>query len=107
VNSKPDRRPSRLLLALLVLMAAAQTAHYYPLLPATLASNCFRIGRRGSSLRCPYLLKVPNRECWLSGERCQETLDFIRDRMRWFADTTLAFLMGTFGSCFARISTRA
>jgi len=33
-------------------------------------------------------------------ERCQETLDFIRDRMRWFADTTLAFLMGTFEFVF-------
>ncbi len=39
MNTEPDRRPARLLLALLVLIAAARTAHYYPLLPATLASH--------------------------------------------------------------------
>jgi hypothetical protein len=40
--------------------------------------------------------QTANREYGLSGERCQETLDFIRDRI----DTTLAFLMGTFELVF-------
>lgn len=127
MNTEPDRRPARLLLALLVLIAAAQTAHYYPLLPATLASHSNGRGEPNGwssmqafleiywglfllTLLLPYwatklivpvsLGNGPNREYWLAGERRQETLDFIRGRMGWLAGATLAFLIGTFELVF-------
>src|SRR5262249_18016579 len=124
VKTEPDRRPARLLRALLVLIAAAQTAHYYPLLPATLATHFNGPGEPNGwfskqaflelswglflltlllpywatrlMARLPSIGNIPNREYWFSGERRQETLDFIRDRMGRFAGVTLAFLMGTF-----------
>jgi len=122
MNPETERRLPRFLLMLLLLLAAVQTAHYYPLLPETVASH---FGGRGepnawSSKQFFFglywmmlallgflptgaskiltampisLVNLPNKEYWLAPERRSGTLADFKYRISLFSVVTTALIM--------------
>jgi uncharacterized membrane protein len=115
-------RASRILLLTEVAVAVLQMAHYYPLMPETMASHFDGAGRpngfqsRGAffALTGVMLLVVvgvfaglasllrrlpaswvnlPHREFWLAPERRESTVDFIGQQMEWYGVATLLLLL--------------
>lgn len=102
----------------LTFVVAAQTVHYYPQLPDTVASHFDGGGRAngwasrdtfflvywgvfslhiGMFLLIPFLLRhtpdslinLPNKDYWLAEDRKEETLDFISRKIYWFGVVTV------------------
>ena len=121
--SAANRLP-RQLYVLLVLLAAIQSLHYYPLLPATVAAHFNGRGEANGwqaknaffALYCGLvamtavlgfatpklvarapasLINLPNKDYWLAPERRAETLAYLGCQMTWFATATLALLIAT------------
>ena len=110
------------LLVLLILAAAGHAAHYYPLLPETVASH-FGLGGEadgwtskssfltfyvvlivllgglclGLAIWLPrfpdYLINLPNREYWLTPERRPAALAALTGNLLWLGCATMAFLI--------------
>jgi uncharacterized membrane protein len=115
-------KPSRILLLIGLALALLQIAHYYPMMPDTMASHFDGAGRpngfqsRGAffGLTAVMLVTVvaifmglaslirllptswvnlPHREYWLAPERLEGTVDFIGQQMEWFGVATLMLLL--------------
>jgi len=120
-TARPDRSPLTVLLLLLV-VAAVQLSHYYPLLPGVIATHFDVSGRvDGWSEKLTFIitygsievvvvavglllarfatripagaLNIPNRDYWLAPERRAETLQFVWTQVLWMEVATLAFLI--------------
>jgi uncharacterized membrane protein len=115
-------RLSLVLLAVLALVIIGQSVHYYPLLPATMASHFGASGQanawqsKGAFFGtywgvCLLLLAVfvglppflghlptaiinlPHKEYWLAPEHRATTLAFFQGAMGWFGVVALGFMM--------------
>jgi uncharacterized membrane protein len=117
-----DPRFPRILFCLLLIMGLLQLAHFYPLLPARVASHFDAYGTpngwapkegffvlsiiillvpsvvlfAGPNLaktRHPQHINLPNKAYWLAPERVAETQRFFRSQMSWFACGVLFVLL--------------
>jgi len=115
-------KPTRILLLIGLALAVLQVAHYYPMMPGTMASHFDGAGRpngfqsRGAffaltavmlvvvvaifmglasliRLLPPSWVNLPHREYWLAPERLEGTMDFIVQQMEWFGVATLLLLL--------------
>ncbi len=115
-------KASRILLLIGLALAVLQIAHYYPMMPDTMASHFDGAGRpngfqsRGAffgltavmlvtvvaifmglasliRLLPPSWVNLPHREYWLAPERLEGTVDFIGQQMEWFGVATLLLLL--------------
>ncbi len=123
------RKISLILFLTLCALCVVQAVSYYPLLPERVASHFGASGKPDAwatkeSLISVYLvttgicallflgisfgiskiplslINMPNKEHWLSGERKQETFDFMFSYNLWFASATLLLLMDLFSQTF-------
>lgn len=115
-------RSSRILLFIELVLAVLQLAHFYPLMPETMASHFDAAGRpNGFQSRAEFFglmavilvavvgifvglgsffrvipmswMNLPHREYWLAPERRESTVDFIGQQMEWFGVATLLLLL--------------
>jgi uncharacterized membrane protein len=122
VQPEPGWSAAHLLLLLLLGVMAWQTLHYYPLLPATMASHFDAAGRpNGFQSRAfffglmwavvllmavafvatplllrhipPRLLNLPNKQYWLAPERIGAAQRIMADEMGWYGAGVTAFLI--------------
>ncbi len=124
------QKVSKMVFTILLILCIAQVAYYYPLLPAKVASHFGASGRPDAWASKEFFVKiyfiavafvaalfpgvgflvskipteminVPNKDYWLSPERRQETVDFLRRQFLWFGSATLLLLLDIMHQSFS------
>ncbi len=121
----PTNRLPRQLFSVLLVIAAIQTANYYPKLPAVVVSHfdgrgvangweskdvffgiywgvialcallAFGVPKLVTQVPASFI-NLPNKDYWLAKEKRQETISFIERQMAWFGTAALAMAAGVF-----------